>query len=145
MFAKIPYIWDYDIDEDKLKNILSGKLLIGHIDKKRAVIRLLEYAPYHEIIRLIGYRGIIARTHKELELTNQAAVDEFFRSEQPEYVFMAAGLTGGIVANKTYPATFLHANISMQDNVFEAAHKHNVKHLIFTVHHAFIQKTAHNQ
>lgn len=78
-----------------------------------------------------GYTDIIARTHKELELTNQKAVDEFFRSEQPEYVFMAAGMTGGIIANKTYPATFLHTNISMQDNVFEAAHKHNVKHLIF--------------
>ena len=59
MSAKIPYIWDYDIDEDKLKDILSGKLSIGHIDKKWAVIRLLEYAPYHEIIRLIGYKGII--------------------------------------------------------------------------------------
>lgn len=78
-----------------------------------------------------GYSNIITRTHAELDLTSQAAVDEFFKNEQPEYVFMAAGLTGGIVANKTYPATFLHTNISMQDNVFEAAHKYNVKHLIF--------------
>lgn len=78
-----------------------------------------------------GYSNIITRTHAELDLTSQTAVDEFFKSEQPEYVFMAAGLTGGIVANKTYPATFLHTNISMQDNVFEAAHKYNVKHLIF--------------
>lgn len=78
-----------------------------------------------------GYLNIVTKGHNEIDLTNQAAVDEFFKSEQPEYVFMAAGLTGGIIANKTYPATFLHTNISMQDNVFEAAHKHNVKHLIF--------------
>lgn len=78
-----------------------------------------------------GYSNIITRTHAELDLTSQTSVDEYFRSEQPEYVFMAAGLTGGIVANKTYPATFLHTNIAMQDNVFEAANKHNVKHLIF--------------
>ncbi len=77
------------------------------------------------------YSNIITKTRSELDLTNQAAVDEFFRSEQPEYVFMAAGLTGGIVANKTYPATFLHTNISMQDNVFEAANKYGVKHLVF--------------
>ncbi len=78
-----------------------------------------------------GYVNIITKTHDELDLTQQQAVDDFFRNEQPEYVFMAAGLTGGIMANKTYPATFLHTNIAMQDNVFEAAHKCGVKHLIF--------------
>ena len=78
-----------------------------------------------------SYSNIITKTRSELDLTNQAAVNKFFKSEQPEYVFMAAGLTGGIVANKTYPATFLHTNISMQDNVFEAANKYGVKHLIF--------------
>ncbi|MBI1986929.1 MAG: hypothetical protein HYS70_01100 [Nitrospinae bacterium] len=59
MTSKIPYIWDYDIDEDKLKDILSGKVSMGHIDRKWAIIRLLEYAPYNEIIKLIGYREII--------------------------------------------------------------------------------------
>jgi GDP-L-fucose synthase len=77
------------------------------------------------------YLNIITKTRSELDLTNQATVNKFFKSEQPEYVFMAAGLTGGIVANKTYPATFLHTNISMQDNVFEAANKYGVKHLVF--------------
>ncbi|MBI4656281.1 MAG: GDP-L-fucose synthase [Elusimicrobia bacterium] len=77
------------------------------------------------------YSNIITRTHKELDLTNQNAVDEFFKKEQPEYVFLAAGLTGGIIANKTYPAKFLHTNISMQDNVFESAAKYEVRHLIF--------------
>ncbi len=79
----------------------------------------------------LGYANIIAKVHDELDLTNQSAADEFFKNEQPEYVFMTAGLTGGIIANKTYPAIFLHTNISMQDNVFEAANKYNVKHLIF--------------
>jgi GDP-L-fucose synthase len=78
-----------------------------------------------------SYSNIIIKTRSELDLTNQATVNKFFKSEQPEYVFMAAGLTGGIVANKTYPATFLHTNISMQDNVFEAANKYGVKHLVF--------------
>ncbi len=79
----------------------------------------------------LGYLNIIVKTHDELGLINQQAVDEFFRNEQPEYVFLAAGLAGGIIANKTYPATFLHTNIAIQDSIFEAAHKYNVKHLIF--------------
>lgn len=82
-------------------------------------------------LREQGFLNVITRTHAELDLTDSTTVDEFFRTEQPEYVFLAAGLTGGIIANKTYPSTFLHTNIAMQDNVFEASHKHNVKHLIF--------------
>jgi len=78
-----------------------------------------------------GYSNIITKTHSELDLTYRAEVDNFFKKNQPEYVFLAAGLTGGIVANKTYPATFFHTNISIQDNVFEAANKYGVKHLIF--------------
>ena len=53
-----------------------------------------------------GYRNIITRTHKELDLTNQQAVSDFFQNERLEYVFLAAGLVGGIMANKTSPATF---------------------------------------
>lgn len=78
-----------------------------------------------------GYNDIITKTHNELNLTNQDAVDCFFKKEQPEYVFLAAGLTGGIVANKTYPANFLHTNIAIQDNVFQSARKYDVKNLIF--------------
>jgi len=78
-----------------------------------------------------GYSNIITRTHEKLDLIDQSAVNEFFRKERPEYIFLAAGLTGGIIANKTYPATFLHVNIAMQDNIFEAANKYNIKHLIF--------------
>jgi len=78
-----------------------------------------------------GYRNIITKTHKELDLTNQQAVSDFFQKERPEYVFLAAGLVGGIMANKTYPATFLHTNIALQDAVFEAATKTDVRHLVF--------------
>lgn len=82
-------------------------------------------------LRSKGCNGIITKTHIELDLTDQASVDDFFKKEQPEYVFLAAGLTGGIIANKTYPANFLHTNIAIQDNVFQAARKYNAKHLIF--------------
>jgi len=78
-----------------------------------------------------GYRNILTITHKELDLIDQKSVEDFFKKEQPEYVFLCAGLTGGIIANKTYPATFLHTNIAIQDNIFQASHTYNVKHLIF--------------
>jgi GDP-L-fucose synthase len=78
-----------------------------------------------------GFPNIIVKTHRELDLTSQAAVDAFFAAEKPEYVFLAAGKTGGIVANKTYRADFLHTNIAIQDNVFEAANKVAVNHLVF--------------
>ncbi len=78
-----------------------------------------------------GYCRVITRPHAELDLTDNGAVFEFFSSEKPEYVFLAAGRVGGILSNKTYPADYLHINISIQDNVFEAAQKYNVRHLIF--------------
>lgn len=78
-----------------------------------------------------GYCHVITRPHAELDLTDKGAVFDFFSSEKPEYVFLAAGKVGGILSNKTYPADYLHINISIQDNVFEAAQKYNVKHLIF--------------
>ena len=78
-----------------------------------------------------GYRNILTITHKELDLIDQKSVDDFFKKEQPEYVFLCAGLTGGIIANKTYPATFLHTNIAIQDNVFQASQIFNSKHLMF--------------
>lgn len=59
MSHKLAYIWDYDIDEDKLKDILTGKITMGRLDRRWAVLRLLEYAPYKEIVRLLGYRGIV--------------------------------------------------------------------------------------
>ena len=78
-----------------------------------------------------GYGNVITRSHAELDLTDKTVVLDFFAVEKPEYVFLAAGKVGGILSNKSYPADYLHINISIQDNVFEAAQKYNVKHLIF--------------
>jgi GDP-L-fucose synthase len=78
-----------------------------------------------------GYCDIITKSHNELDLTNQKVVNDFFQKERPEYIFLAAGLVGGIMANKASPASFLHTNIAIQDNVFEAATKTDVSHLVF--------------
>lgn len=81
--------------------------------------------------KLKGYTNIVVRTHNELDLRKEECVYEFFSRERPEYVFLSAGLTGGIVANKNFPATFFHTNIAIQDHVFEAAHRYDVKNLVF--------------
>lgn len=78
-----------------------------------------------------GYNQVITRSHTELDLTDKRAVFEFFLAEKPEYVFLSAGKVGGIVSNETYPADYLHINIAIQDNVFEAAQKYKVEHLLF--------------
>ena len=78
-----------------------------------------------------GYSNIIAKSHSELDLTDRKAVDDFFKKEKPEYVFLAAGLTGGIIANRTYPADFFNVNIEIQSNVFQSALKYDIKRLIF--------------
>lgn len=78
-----------------------------------------------------GYTNIIYRTHEELDLTNQADVQAFFKEEQPEYVILAAAKVGGIHANNTYPADFIYDNLMIQNNVIKAAHDYNVKKLLF--------------
>ena len=78
-----------------------------------------------------GYKNIIYRTHKELDLTNQEAVRTFFEEERPEYVFLAAAKVGGIHANNTYPADFIYENLMIQNNVIKAAHDFEVKKLLF--------------
>lgn len=78
-----------------------------------------------------GYRNLIFRTIDELDLTDQQAVNRFFAEEKPEYVFLAAALVGGIVANNTYRADFIYQNIMIQSNVIHAAWKNNVKKLLF--------------
>lgn len=78
-----------------------------------------------------GYTNIICRTHKELDLTNQEAVRNFFETEKPEYVFLAAAKVGGINANNTYPADFIYENLMIQNNVIKAAHDFNVTKLLF--------------
>lgn len=78
-----------------------------------------------------GYSNLIFRTHRELDLTNQQAVNEFFENEKPEYVFLAAAKVGGILANSTYPAEFIFENLMIEANVIHASYKYCVKKLLF--------------
>ena len=78
-----------------------------------------------------GYSNVIFRTHAELDLTNQAAVEAFFRKEKPDYVFLAAAKVGGIHANNTYPAEFIYVNLVIQTNVIHQSYINGVKRLLF--------------
>jgi GDP-L-fucose synthase len=78
-----------------------------------------------------GYRNIVVRTHAELDLTNQDAVNRFFENEQPDQVYLAASKVGGIHANNTYPAEFIYQNLMMEANVINAAWKTGVQKLLF--------------
>jgi len=78
-----------------------------------------------------GYTNLIVRTHKELDLLNQQAVADFFESEKPEYVILAAAKVGGIVANNTYRGEFIYENIQIQNNVIHQSYVHNVTKLLF--------------
>jgi len=78
-----------------------------------------------------GYDNLIFRTLDELDLTCQQDVEEFFSKEKPEYVFLAAAMVGGIVANNTYRADFIYVNLMIQSNVINACWKHGVKKLLF--------------
>ena len=78
-----------------------------------------------------GFRNLLARTHAELDLTNQAAVDAFFEAERPDHVFLAAAKVGGILANDSYPADFIRENLAIEANVIHAAWKSGVKRMLF--------------
>ena len=78
-----------------------------------------------------GYENVIGRTHKELDLTNQAAVRKFFETEKPDVVVLAAAKVGGINANNTTPAEFAYENMQIQCNVIECCHRYHVKKLLF--------------
>lgn len=82
-------------------------------------------------LRSSGYERLLKRTHAELNLTCQQAVDAFFQMERPEYVFLAAAKVGGILANDSYPADFIYQNLMMETNVMHAAHCSGVKKLLF--------------
>ena len=78
-----------------------------------------------------GYLNLVARTHAELDLTDQLAVRAFFEKEKPQYVFMAAAKVGGILANNDYPAEFIQSNLAVQSNVIHEAWRTGVKRLLF--------------
>ena len=82
-------------------------------------------------LRQQGYSNLLFKNRNELNLTNKNSVDEFFDFYQPEYVVLAAGKVGGIIANLTLPADFIHLNISIQNNVIQAAHRNNVTKLLY--------------
>jgi GDP-L-fucose synthase len=87
-----------------------------------AIVRQLE---------LRGFTKLIMRTHKELDLTNQAQVQSFFTQENPDYVILAAAKVGGIYANNTYPADFIYQNMMIEANVINSAYENKVKRLLF--------------
>ena len=78
-----------------------------------------------------GYANIVTRTHKELDLTNQAAVQSFFEQEKPDQVYLAAAKVGGIHANNTFPAEFIYQNLMIETNVIHQAFMSGVKRLLF--------------
>lgn len=82
-------------------------------------------------LQAAGYGNIVTRTHAELDLTSQRAVEGFFATEQPVYVFLAAAKVGGIHANNTYPAEFMRDNLAIQTNVIHTSYQHQVKRLLF--------------
>lgn len=87
-----------------------------------AIVRQLQSA---------GYKNIITRNRDELDLTNQQAVSEFFKTEEIDQVYLAAAKVGGIVANNTYPADFIYQNLMIQCNIIHSAHLANIQQLLF--------------
>ncbi|TDY13580.1 GDP-L-fucose synthase family protein [Meridianimaribacter flavus] len=84
-----------------------------------------------ENLKSKGYTNLVTRTHSELDLTNQVAVEDFFKSEKPEYVFLAAAKVGGIIANNVYRADFIYANMMIQNNVIHQSYLNGVSKLLF--------------
>jgi GDP-L-fucose synthase len=87
-----------------------------------AIVRALEAS---------GYQNLLVQSRSETDLTDQAAVERFFESAKPEYVFLAAAKVGGILANSTYPADFLRDNLAIELNVIDAAYRHKAAKLQF--------------
>lgn len=84
-----------------------------------------------EKLRTSWYTNVLSRTHAELDLTNQAAVDAFFADKKPEYIILSAAKVWGIVANNTLPAEFIYSNLQIQNNVIHSAYKYKAKKLLF--------------
>ncbi len=78
-----------------------------------------------------GYKNIVVRTHKQLDLSRQEAVEMFFREEKPSYVFLAAARVGGIIANNTYPADFIYDNLIIEANIIRSAYLYSAEKLLF--------------
>jgi len=79
----------------------------------------------------LGYNNLLLRTRSELDLCDSQAVNAFFAAEKPEFVYLAAAKVGGILANSTYPADFIHDNLALQGNLIDSAYRHQAKKLLF--------------
>ena len=106
-----------DMNKDDKIYIAGHRGLVGS-----AIVRQLESR---------GFTNLLMRTHKELDLTNQAQVQSFFTQEKPDYVILAAAKVGGIHANNTYPADFIYQNMMIEANVINSAYENKVKRLLF--------------
>lgn len=84
-----------------------------------------------KVLNHSGFQNVIGRSHAEMDLQNQSAVNRFFETERPELVFLAAAKVGGIHANNTYPAEFIFSNLQIQNNIIDAAYRFGVKKLCF--------------
>jgi GDP-L-fucose synthase len=82
-------------------------------------------------LQATGYKNLLLKTREELDLTDAVATAAFFERERPDFVFLAAAKVGGIVANNTYPATFITENLAIQNSIIQAAHGNEVKRLLF--------------
>jgi len=91
---------------------LVGSAIIRHLEKK-------------------GYTNLLVPSHSELELMDSQAVSGYFDRNKPEYVFLAAAKVGGILANSTFPADFIHQNLMIQNNIIHQSHIHRIKKLLF--------------
>jgi GDP-L-fucose synthase len=89
-----------------------------------------------------GYTNLVFRTHAQLDLRNQTAVNEFFETEKPQYVFIASAKVGGIIANNTFRAEFIYDNLQMELNLIHHAYLYNVKKLIFLASSCIYPKFA---
>jgi GDP-L-fucose synthase len=105
------------VDKDSLIYVAGHRGLVGS-----AIVRALQHQ---------GYGNLVLRTRAELDLTEQAAVRNFFQSERPDAVIMAAARVGGIYANNSHPALFMRDNLLIQDNVIDAAHRSGVGKFVF--------------
>ncbi len=107
----------YAVDKNSKIYIAGHRGLVGS-----AIVRKLKAE---------GYNNLVLRTHAELDLCDGLAVKEFFESERPEYVFLAAAKVGGIWANSHYPADFIYSNLAIQVNIIHNAYISSVKKLLF--------------
>ena len=82
-------------------------------------------------LKTSGYKNLLLKTRKELDLVRQGDVEEFFDKERPEYVFLAAAKVGGIGANSTFPAEFIYSNLAIQTNIIHSSYLYGAKKLLF--------------